>query len=359
MTTSVPALSPDRQAVLDEFRSTFGSPGAVVALRASGTHWIGVAGVADLAGARLTDTSRFRIGSISKTIIAFLVLDAVSSGELSLDDTVGELLPDVPLSGSPITVRMLLDHTSGLFNVGDEGDVIADIAKLTDPVLRSQATDLASRYAAGENVLIPDRLFVALADTHDRYFEPGTGYHYSNVNYQLAAMVLARVTGRSVAELLRSRIIEPLGLRRTTLAPDDMSLPDMHGYVAGATGAGLKDVTDDTLAFGNGGGGGVISTADELLTIMQAIVSGRLLDATLEADMKRATAQSSGSYGLGLATYHLTCGTFYGHGGAIDGTQSIALIRPDASSGVVVAVNLRKATDPDLLKFADTLICAT
>ena len=68
VTTSVPAPSPDRQAVLDEFRSTFGSPGAVVALRASGTHWIGVAGVADLAGARLTDTSRFRIGSISKTI---------------------------------------------------------------------------------------------------------------------------------------------------------------------------------------------------------------------------------------------------------------------------------------------------
>ncbi len=268
-----------------EFRSTFGPPGAVVALRASGTHWNGVAGVADLAGARLTGTSRFRIGSITKTIIAFLVLDAVSRGELSL--------------------------------------------------------------------------FVALADTHDRYFEPGTGYHYSNVNYQLAAMVLARVTGRSVAELLRSRIIEPLGLRRTTLAPDNMSLPDMHGYVAGATGAGLKDVTDDTLAFGNGGGGGVISIADELLTIMQAIVSGRLLDATLEADMKRATAQSSGSYGLGLATYHLTCGTLYGHGGAIDGTQSIAIIRPDASSGVVVAVNLRKATDPDLLKFADTLICAT
>jgi D-alanyl-D-alanine carboxypeptidase len=254
---------------------------------------------------------------------------------------------------------MLLDHTSGLFNVGDEGDVIADIAKLTDPALRSEATDLASRYSAGENVLIPDRLFVALADTHPRYFEPGTGYHYGNVNYQLAAMVLTRATGRSVAELLRSRITDPLGLHRTTLAPDDTSSPDMHGYVAEATGPVFSDVTDDMLAIGNGGGGGVISTADELLTIMQAIVSGRLLDATLEADMKRATVESSGSYGLGLATYHLTCGTFYGHGGAIDGTQSIAIVRPDASAGVVVAVNLRKATDPELVKFADTLICAT
>jgi D-alanyl-D-alanine carboxypeptidase len=133
----------------------------------------------------------------------------------------------------------------------------------------------------------------------------------------------------------------------------------MHGYLAEDTSAGLKDVTDDALALGNGGSGGVISTADELLTIMQAMVSGRLLDATLEADMKRATVESSGSYGLGLATYHLSCGTFYGHGGAIDGTQSIAIVRPDGSAGVVVAVNLRNSTDPDLLKFADTLICET
>ena len=114
---------------------------------------------------------------------------------------------------------MLLDHTSGVFNVGDESDLATDITNLSDPALRSEATDLATRYLAGEPVTMPDRLFVALAETHDRYFEPGTGYHYSNANYQLAAMVLTQATGLSLADLLRTRIAEPLQLQHTTLAP--------------------------------------------------------------------------------------------------------------------------------------------
>ncbi len=216
--------------MLDQFRVAFGSPGALVTLRNGDTEWTGLSGVADIDGTQLTDTTRFRVGSITKTIVAVLVLEAVGRGDLSLDDTVGELLPDVALSGSPITIRMLLNHTSGLFNVGDEGDVIADIAKLTDPTMRAEAAALASRYLAGEKVLVPDRVVVALADTHGRYFEPGTGYHYSNVNYQLAAMVLTRVTGRSLADLLRSRVTDQLGLHRTTLAPDDSTSPEMRGY---------------------------------------------------------------------------------------------------------------------------------
>ena len=103
-----------------------------------------------------------------------------------MDDVVSDLLPGGLQPEPPTTVRMLLDHTSGLFNVGDEGDVLADITKLTDPVMRSQAQDLADRYLAGERVTVPAPIFVALAETHDRYFLPGTGYHYSNVNYQVA-----------------------------------------------------------------------------------------------------------------------------------------------------------------------------
>ena len=305
MTTSTPG-SPtfDRQVVLDDARRSHGAPGALALLRDGEAEWSGVSGVADITGTELTDTTRFRIGSITKPIVALLVLDAVDRGELALDDIVTDLIPGAIKPEPPTTVRMLLDHSSGIFNVGDEGDIAADIANLPDPVMRAEATDLGTRYLSGERVSMNDELYIALADTHVRYFEPGTGYHYSNVNYQLAAMVLEQVTGMPLGELVRSRLVEPLGLRHTTIAPSDPGLPEMHGYELNGDGS-LLDVTDDFLALGNGGSGGVISTADELLTIMQAIVSGELLPEPLVADMKAATIQSNRSYGLGLVTY--TC----------------------------------------------------
>lgn len=121
------------------------------------------------------------------------------------------------------------------------------------------------------------------------------------------------MTGKSVADLVRTRIVEPLGLRHTTVAPDDRQSPDMRGYSSDTADGSLVDLTDDFLAFGNGASGGEVSTADELLAVMQAIVSARLVSAPLVTDMVQPTDQSKGSYGLGLATYKLSCGRFYGH----------------------------------------------
>jgi D-alanyl-D-alanine carboxypeptidase len=348
----------DRQALVDQARATYGSLGAIALVRDGDGDWFTGLGTADVAGTAITETTRFRIGSITKPIVAALVLDAVNRGELSLDDLVSDLIPGVLQPEPPTTVRMLLDHTSGLFNVGDEGDAIADIAKLNDPAMRAQAQDLAARYMAGERVTLPASIFVALAETHDRYFVPGTGYHYSNANYQLAAMVLEKVTGSSLADLVSARLIEPLGLRYTSIAPDDTAMPEMHGYHVNAADDSLVDVSDDFIAIGNGGSGGIISTAGELLTIMQSMVSGRLLPASLAKEMKEPTTASSLSYGLGLATYYLSCGTFYGHGGSIDGTNSIGLVTPDGSRGTVIAFNVQRESPPDLLPLAESLLCA-
>ena len=175
--------------MLDHARTSFGAPGAIALVRDGSDEWLGVSGSADVDGTPLTGDARFRIGSITKPIVAALILDSVDRGDLSLDDKVADLLPGVIRPEPPITLRMLLDHTSGIFNVGDEGDIVADIEALTDPALRAEAKDLVERYLDGERVIVPDRLFVAVAQTHDPYFAPGVGYHYSNVNYQLAGMV--------------------------------------------------------------------------------------------------------------------------------------------------------------------------
>lgn len=138
---------------------------------------------------------------------------------------VGDVLPGVVRPEPPVTVRQLLDHTSGIFDFGNEGDPVEDSARLEDTALREEAADLLARHQSGERVIAPDRLLIALAETHDRYFEPGEGYHYSNITYQLAAMVLEAATGQSLAALLEERIARPLGLRHTTVAPPDLASP--------------------------------------------------------------------------------------------------------------------------------------
>ena len=128
----------------------------------------------------------------------------------------------------------------------------------------------------------------------------------------------------------------------------------MRGYGTSTADGSLVDLTDDLLAFGNGGNGGIISTADELLAMMQAIVSGRLLPDELVAEMKKPNRQS---YGLGLGTYNLSCGTFHGHEGGVNGTASIAIVSPDGDAGVVIALNLRSGDDPGLPALADRMLC--
>jgi D-alanyl-D-alanine carboxypeptidase len=322
--------------------------------RGPDTVWAS-AGTADTAGAPITPLTRFRVGSITKPIVGALVLLAVDDGLFGLDDEVETLLPGVLRDEPQVTVRQLLDHSSGVFNEGDEGDLIADVELIADPSIRDDARELLHKYQAGEPVAITDRIWIAMAETHERYNAPGQAYHYSNVNYQVLGMILERVTGQLVGDLLRTQIVEPLGLTRTSFAPTDTSTPEMRGYDTIRQPGTMLDLTDDLAWFGNGGNGGVFSTAAELMAIMQAIVSGQLLSEELTAEMK---AVHHASYGLGLATYDLTCGTFYGHAGTVLGTRSIALVSDESGDGIVIALNLTSELDARLLALAETLVCS-
>lgn len=346
--------------MLDEVRDRYPAPGGLALVRRDGEEVFAASGTADLAGTPITADTRFRIASITKPIVSALVLDAVRRGEVGLDDVVAELVPGVVRDEPPITVRMLLDHTSGIFDEGNEGDVVADVAALTDQVLRDEASELMVSYAADGSGIASDRLIVALAETHPRYDAPGRSFHYSNPNYQVAAMVLEAVTGQSLAALLADRVAGPLALGDMTIAPPDLSPPDLRGYGTSVDDGSLVDVTDDLLAFGNGGNGGVVASAGDLMRTMRAIVSGELVDGALRDEMTTPTAESlraGAAYGLGLARYRLACGTFYGHEGGVNGTASIALSSLDGDDAVVVALNLRDGTDPRLPAIGERLLC--
>lgn len=326
----------------------------IAVVRVGDRRWAVVSGSADDSGTPASATGTFRIASITKPLVATLVLQAVARGQVSLADNVGQLLPGVIPKEPAVTVRSLLNHTSGIFDELNEGDATADVARLHDAALLSEARRLIAQRAAGTRAIASDRLLVALAETHARYFPPGSAYHYSNTNYQLAAMVLQKVTAQSLSTQLRTGIVEPLGLQHTTVTPPDLASPSLRGYLVADGGTAPVDVTDDLLAFGNGGNGGVLSTPDELLTILRAIVTARLVPPDLAGDMM---TPAMGGYGLGLAAYATRCGTFHGHGGAVNGTGSIAMVSSDGRDGVVIAQNLLSDQDADLPALAEDMIC--
>ncbi len=345
--------------ILDAARTADGAPGAIALIRhGPARRWV-ASGTADTVGTPIDESTRFRIASITKPIVAALVLDAVARGEVDLDAIVGDLLPGTIRSDPRVTVRQLLDHSSGIYDESNGASSVdqvrTDITKLADPALRAEASSVLEKVLAGQPAIASDRVLVGLSETHDRLFEPGTGWAYSNTNYQLAAMVLQQATGRSVSDLLRDRIVGPLGLSRTTIAPPDTASPELRGYDTADDGS-LVDATDDLGWFGNGGNGGIISTPDELLTTIQAIVGGRLLPASLTSEMLRT---NSAGYGLGIGIGTYSCGTVFGHQGAVNGTLSIAEVSPDGTDGVVVVLDHRGQEDPDLPALADRLLCAT
>lgn len=361
-TTTVPGPPTDaeRLEALEATRARGRAPGAIAVVLDGEERWAGAVGDATLDGVPADPSMRFRAASITKPVVAALVLRSVADGRLALDDLVHPLVGDVLRRDPPITVRQLLDHTSGVFDEGNEGDAVADAAAIADPELRARADDLIARALAGEAVVAPAELIVAGAETHDRYFEPGRGFHYSNPNYQLAGMVLEAVEGRPLHEVLLTGVVEPLGLGATSLAPHDRSSPELRGYDVPLDGSPPIDVSDDLTLFGNGGNGGILTTPDDLATIFRALLAGELVPDEWVDEMLATTAVSDAtgwSYGLGIAPYPLSCGTFYGHEGGVNGTASIAVADRTGQRVVVVALNGRAGIDLHLRTLAEQLLC--
>ncbi|MFD3315136.1 serine hydrolase domain-containing protein [Streptomyces sp. NPDC058694] len=301
------------------------------------------AGVADKAtGAAVRSGDRFRMASASKTFVATVVLQLVGEGRLSLDDTVEHWLPGVVSGngndGSRITVRQLLQHTSGLFNY------TADL-----PVLASVDDYRAGRYTTWA----PEQL-VGIAMGHAPDFEPGAKWAYSNTNYILAGMIIQKVTGHSWEQQVTKRIIRPLGLRDTSAPTTDSRIPGrhLHGY----SDFGKTGPTIDTTAFNPsaaGAAGAMIGTTADLTRFYQALLGGKLLRPAQLAEMKTTVRAADldpvwpgASYGLGLLKVPLTCGgSYYSHAGDFPGYTTRNGVSPDGRRAVVLHATGDGASD--------------
>lgn len=288
--------------------------------------WVGSEGVSELGRTAKPPTDgHFRVGSVTKTFVATVVLQLVDAGRLGLDDPVADHLPDFGLDPR-ITVRMLLQHTSGLFNFTGEVYEDGSVAPGVVPGMGKEWTEL--RFATFR----PEEL-VRGALAKPARFEPGAGWSYSNTNYVVARLLIEKVTGRSLPEETRLRILEPLGLTGTVLPETDEEIPEphAHGYYGFEDDGRWKVV--DTTRFNPSwisAGGDMISTSQDLHTFFSALNSGKLVSSRLLAEMR--TPDPTIGYGLGVFVQELAGGsTVLHHNGGFWGWGALMYSTPDGA----------------------------
>ena len=316
-----------------------GLPGAVAVASGQDFHWEGAAGLANVEkGDPLTVEHRFRVASVTKTFIATAVLQLVDEGAFALDDDAGPIVPDV-------TVRQLLNHTSGLPNFDD------DLVAFFEPYRTNPAH---------ESELGP-RDVLALALERPRLFAPGEGWAYTGSNYQALGLLVEQATGGTpLREVLKRRIFDPLRLGATDLPAETWPVAGLARQYLPANnplfpgpGSGLVDVTELDLPF-NWAGGGIVSSGRDLRRFLQELLGGELLPDDLRAEMLRTVPSDwdeSDDYGLGIGEVtslmgkaSSQCGAAWGHLG-FGGHTTVALTGERGERQVVVMVNGHAISD--------------
>lgn len=322
-----------------------GVPGVAVVVSGAKGRIEAAAGVADIVtGTALTPEHRFRIGSVTKIFVAPLVLRLVEEGLLELD---GDAAP----FAEGITIRQLLNHTSGL------DDFMGDPIAFFEPYRR----DPGHRW----ELTARDELELVLAKP--RLFPPGEGWAYHGSNYVVLRLLVEQATGTSLRDALRDRILGPLGLERTDLVEGPLLGDCAHGYLPPDNpilpgGPGLVDVTEIDVPF-HGAGGGIVSTAGDIVALLRALLGGDLLSDRLRAEMLDAVDSDwaeTDRYGLGIGEItalmgrkRSPCGAAWGHLGFSLGYVAVALSSEDGERQVVVCANGQPASEAAEESFFD------
>ena len=292
-----------------------GANSVIVFLSDGGREYVATAG-----SPRPDADQRFRIGSVTKTLTAAIVLQLVAEEKLGLADPLGAHVPGLTPAVRKITVRQLLNHTSGLANFTDYGGWLEQ-ARNSDSTRPIDAL----RYAASQPLV----------------FEPGSRHGYSNTNYTALGLVIEKVTGSTYGEQLSERILGPLRL-------DSMEL---------ATTRRLPDLDDrgenPNLPWA---AGSIVSDAQDVGSFFSALLSGDVLSDDSLALMKETVPQGAvGAAGLGIFEVDLPCGAVWTHSGGI--VDYLTVVGSSEDGGRVVVVSLRGQPSGQLPD-EQTLLCA-
>jgi D-alanyl-D-alanine carboxypeptidase len=311
-----------------------GPPGAIATLYRDGKLTTLSAGRADVtrkAAPRATD--HMRIASVAKAFSGALALNLVRAGQLSLDDTIEAVLPTLPKAWGKVTLRELLNHTSG----------VPDYTK--SQAFVEQAETKPRAYVAPKTV-------IGWVAEEPLEFKPDTKYEYSNTDNIVVGLMVEAVTKRSYASELRRIVLGPARLSQTSL-PTKIAIPSpfIHGYVT-EPGAEPQDVSEFLNPSGAWASGAIVSTPRDLNAFIRADLGLEFFDKAEQEQQMRwwpggkssPPGPGKNSAGLALFRYQTKCGTVFGHTGNFPGYTQFAAATADGSAAVTMSLNIPAPT---------------
>ena len=332
------------QKALDDLRSRAGFPGVIVGVWSPEITWTGTSGTAGAGLDRApTAADHTRIGSLTKTMTATVLLQLVQEGKVSLDDPIGKYVNGVP--NDQATLRQLADMTSGI------------------PIYSAQQAFQATLFADPQQPWTPGKLISYIRDVKP-YFRPGEGWAYDNTNYVLLGMTIEKVTGSPVAKVYQDRIFGPLGMTETTFPDKSTGLPEP--YLRGVTNQGQPSgKTADATHWNPSSAytaGGVISTFHDLKIWADALFTGKgILDPATQRLRRDSLIRNippnnaQAGYGIGIGDR----AGWWGHDGDIFGYTTTVFHHYELDTTIVVVVNsdisvigTKPAADPAPAVFA-------
>ncbi|MFI1423152.1 serine hydrolase domain-containing protein [Streptomyces sp. NPDC020731] len=333
------------QRSLDELVRDNGFPAALASVRDAKGHtrnYTAGAGELNRPESRVPTDGQVRIGSTAKLYTATVVLQLVGEGKIGLDTPVETYLPKLVrgegIDGRNITVRQLLQHTSGL----------------------PDYTDYMPKFSEWHHTFVDDYDLLDIAFRQKASFNPGEDWRYSNTNYTLAGLIVQKVTGRPIGEEITQRIIKRLGLHHTYWTDEgEMSIRERHphGYAFDTPGGPLMDATEVDMSWA-GAAGQLVARPSDVNRFLTALVKGQLLQRA-QLQQMRTTVETKGlpngwRYGLGIMEMPLSCGgVAWGHGGDFDGYENRNGLTDEGKSAVVAVTAM-----PSTLKAAEAVNAA-
>lgn len=321
---SVQASQTKTQQAIDQAANSHHIPGVIVAVKNGDEKWSYASGEANIENNQpMEEDFAFRIGSTTKTFVATVALQLVGEKKLSLEDTVEKWLPGLvrnhEYDGSKITIRQLLNHSSGIADYLNE-EFKQNLIK--NPTQNFTPEELISMGLKLKRI---------------------NGGGYSNTNMVIMGLIIQKATGDTYAEQIKKRIIEPLELKGTWLPGNSAAFPKKHAVGYFDTGSTLMDMTELSPSFANAAGE-IISTGEDMTTFFRALLGGKLLKPELLKEMMTSVDTASGKFGLGLQEIKLPNGvTLWGHGGGIPGFTNFA--GGTEGGEHVIAININVLAD--------------
>ena len=318
------AFAPKVDSLAKAYLNESGAPSVAIAvIRGNDTLAFAAYGTANIAASRpATSAMIYEIGSITKQFTAAAVMRLVEQGKVKLDDDMSKYIPQFPLQGRHVTIRQLLNHTSGIHSY----------------------TSSPGWQKTWSKDLSPDEIIAFVArDTFD--FAPGSAFRYNNTGYVMLGMVIEKASGQRYADYLASQFFKPLGLKHTAYCPSKTTDPNFaSGYTKTPSGAAPANYLSLTHPFA---AGALCSTVGDLVQWQRALASGKVVSPASYKLMSTADTLDNGkrlNYGFGLFPSTVLGHDVVAHTGGIPGFATAAIFSPDDTLSIVTFTNFDAAS---------------